>query len=65
MNRHISQEKKAEVAKAFKIFLKVDEPAPTDFRGVSPLNNENSERINVRELFVIGAVKVIRFFRQC
>ena len=42
MNRHISQEKKAEVAKAFKIFLKVDEPAPTDFRGVSPLNNENS-----------------------
>lgn len=42
MNRHISQEKKAEVAKAFKIFFKVDEPSPTDFRGVSPLNNENS-----------------------
>ena len=42
MNRHISQEKKAEVAKSFKIFFKVDEPSPTDFHGVSPLNNENS-----------------------
>lgn len=42
MNRHISQEKKTEVAEAFKKFLNLSETVPTDFRGVSPLNNENS-----------------------
>lgn len=41
-NRHISQEKKSETAAALKKFLGVEEPVPQDFRGVSPLSNENS-----------------------
>lgn len=41
-NRHISQEKKSETAQAFKTLLKLEEAVPSDFRGVSPLSNENS-----------------------